>query len=590
MTDNAPAANAFPTPAWWNRCRQALVSGSTKAIILHLNTRDYAVPGKHLTTYLCKLLANRDVVAIYNRATGITFPLETMEQRARDLLGMNRAQGGQSNVQSAALAALGLPGGNQGGQQQWPRQPSQALPMLERLMLSGARVTVIVEYAETLLPAADLAALGPDERDLLVTLLRWGSAPELQASDSFAFLLVQNLPDLHSALRAGSSGYYAVEVPLPDREGRLRFIEWSLTARPIPYDLGPEELANITAGLSLIHLENVLLQAELEGRLTRDLVRQHKAQLIQQEYAGLLEMLDPTYGFEAIGGMEQIKAWATAEIIRPVREARLADMPQGVLLVGPPGTGKTYFVKGLAREIGFNAVALNMQNILGGIVGQSERNLARALAVVKSLAPCLVFMDELDQSDVSARGNASGNPVAKNLFNMLLQFLGDPANRGRVVFFGASNRPDLMDEALKRSGRIDAIIPVLLPEEPERAAIAHAAAKRQETELGPRTAAFIAERTDKYSAADVTAVVTKARKVARRESRNAIIAADAMAAIDSLRPSGAGQADYFTMLAVQACNDTDLLPPRFAALLDDRATLARQIQDQEPGGRRKVDL
>ena len=68
------------------------MSGSTKAIILHLNTRDYAVPGKHLTTYLCKLLANRDVVAIYNRATGITFPLETMEQRARDLLGMNRAQ------------------------------------------------------------------------------------------------------------------------------------------------------------------------------------------------------------------------------------------------------------------------------------------------------------------------------------------------------------------------------------------------------------------------------------------------------------------------------------------------------------------
>jgi hypothetical protein len=93
MTDSAPATNAFATPAWWNRCRQALVSGSTKAIILHLNTRDYAVPGKHLTTYLCKLLANRDVVAIYNRATGITFPLETMEQRARDLLGMNRAQG-----------------------------------------------------------------------------------------------------------------------------------------------------------------------------------------------------------------------------------------------------------------------------------------------------------------------------------------------------------------------------------------------------------------------------------------------------------------------------------------------------------------
>jgi len=579
-------ANGFPTPAWWDTCRQALVSGATKAIILHLNTRDYAVPGKHMTTYLCKLLANRDVIAIYNRATGIRFPLASMEGRARDLLNMN---GPAQPSQNAALAALGLGGGPQQAQE-WPRQPAQALPLLERLMLSGAAVTVIVEYAETLLPAADLSAMGPEDRTLLVTLLRWGSDPEIQASASFALFLVQNLPDLHPALRAGSSGYYAVEAPLPDREARLRFITWCLAARPIESDIGADELANITAGLSLIHLENVLLQAELEGRLTRDLVRRHKAQLIQQEYAGLLEMLDPAYGFEAIGGMEQLKDWARREIIQPVREGRPADMAQGVILVGPPGTGKTMFAKGLAKEIGFNAVALNMQNILGGIVGQSERNLARALAVIKSLSPCLVFMDELDQSDVSARGNSSGNPVAKNLFNMLLQFLGDPGNRGKVVFFGASNRPDLLDDALKRSGRIDAIIPVLLPDEPERAAIALAAAASQGCELPPKTAAYIAGRTDRYSAADIAAIVTKARKSARAEGRSGIIAADAMHALDTLRPATTQKADYFTMLAVQACNDTELLPPRYAALLDDRANLAQQIQAQEPAGRRKVEL
>jgi len=319
-------------------------------------------------------------------------------------------------------------------------------------------------------------------------------------------------------------------------------------------------------------------------------VRRHKAQLIQQEYAGLLEMLDPAYGFEAIGGMEQLKDWARREIIQPVREGRPGDMAQGVILVGPPGTGKTMFAKGLAKEIGFNAVALNMQNILGGIVGQSERNLARALAVIKSLSPCLVFMDELDQSDVSARGNGSGNPVAKNLFNMLLQFLGDPGNRGKVVFFGASNRPDLLDDALKRSGRIDAIIPVLLPEEPERAAIALATAAREGAELGPQTAAYIAGRTDRYSAADIAAIVTKARKAARAEGRAGIIGADALHALDTLRPATTQKADYFTMLAVQACNDTELLPPRYAALLDDRANLAQQIQAQEPAGRRKVEL
>lgn len=584
-TEPAAGANGFETPPWWQTCRQALTSGSTKTIILHLNTRDYAIPGKHMTTYLCRLLANRDVVAIYNRSTGLRFALPSMEEKARALLD---TAGGGRPAPNPALAALGLAPDQQA--ESWPTQPGPALQLLERLMLSDASVTVIVEYAETLLPAADLAAMGPEERTLLVTLLRWGTDPQIQASASFALFLVQNLTDLHPALRAGSSGYYAVEVPLPDRAARLRFVEWYGAVKPLPSDLGPEELANVTAGLSLIHIENVLLQAELAGRLTRDLVRQHKAQLIRQEYAGLLEMLDPTYGFDAIGGMEQLKAWAQREIIAPVRENRPADMAQGVILVGPPGTGKTFFAKGLAAEIGFNAVALNMQNILGGIVGQSERNLARALAVVRSLAPVLVFMDELDQSDVSARGNASGNPVAKNLFNQLLQFLGDGSNRGRVVFCGASNRPDLLDDALKRSGRIDALIPVLLPEEPERAAIAQAAAAAQGAELDPAVAALIAARTDRYSAADLAAIVSKARKRARAAGANALRAEDALAALASLRPATPQTADFFTMLAVQACNDTDLLPARYAALLDDRANLARQIQDQAPAGRRKVDL
>ena len=217
-------------------------------------------------------------------------------------------------------------------------------------------------------------------------------------------------------------------------------------------------------------------------------------------------------------------------------------MPQGVIFVGPPGTGKTFFVKALGKEIGFNAVALNMQNILGGIVGTSERNLARALSVVKSLSPVLVFMDELDQSDVSARGNNSGNPVAKNLFSQLLQFLGDPSNRGRVVFFGASNRPDLMDDALLRFGRIDAIIPVLLPEEPERLAIAQATARSLGFTITAAAAEFIAVDSDKYSAADVAQVVIKASKIVKRTSNDPTILTDTRPSCRSHAPPGhAGQ-------------------------------------------------
>ena len=568
--------NGFPDPPFWLACKSALMSGSTQAIILHLNTRDYALPGKFLVPFLTGRLATRDIVAIYNRSSGIRFPMPTMEQKAKDLLGLDKPTQAPANPAFAALAAVT-------GQQSvpafdWPKAPAAALTLLEKLMLTDSRVTVILEYAETLLPAAELPMMSPDDRNLLVTLLRWGTDPTLNAAGNFAFLLVQNLTDLHPALRAGSSGYYAIEVPLPDREARKNFIEWYLETQPLPSNLGTDEFANITAGLSLIHIENILLKAALAGTLTRELVRAEKTALIAQEYAGLLEMMDPTNGFEIVGGMAQLKAWAQAEIIQPVRENRLRDMPQGVIFVGPPGTGKTFFVKALGKEIGFNAVALNMQNILGGIVGTSERNLARALSVVKSLSPVLVFMDELDQSDVSARGNSSGNPVAKNLFSQLLQFLGDPNNRGKVVFFGASNRPDLMDDALLRFGRIDAIIPVLLPEEPEREAIAQATARSLGVDLVPNAAYQIASNSDKYSAADVAQVVIKARKIAAREGRDWISELDAANALRALRPATPAKADYFTMLAVQACNDTELLPPRYAALLDDRGKLQESIQ------------
>ena len=371
------------------------------------------------------------------------------------------------------------------------------------------KVTVIVEYAESLLPPTDLTMMTPQDRDLLVTLLRWGNDPAIQAGESFAFLVVQSLNDLHPALRAASSGYYAIEVPLPDREARLNFIETNLEARTedaaaggpalLESDVEPDEFANLTAGLSLIHIENILMRAALAGKLTRELIREEKTALITQEYAGLIEMMDPDGGFETVGGMEMQKTWAEVELIRPAREGRFKDMPMGVILVGPPGTGKTFLVSAIAAEVKFNAVALKMQNILGGIVGTSERNLSKVLSVLPSLAPVMIFMDELDQSDISARGNNSGNPVAKNLFSQLLQFLGNPANRGKVVFFGASNRPDLIDDALLRFGRIDAIIPILLPEQNERKAMAQATARKLDITLTEEAARVIAADSDKYS-------------------------------------------------------------------------------------------
>jgi hypothetical protein len=252
-------------------------------------------------------------------------------------------------------------------------------------------------------------------------------------------------------------------------------------------------------------------------------------------------------------------------------------------------THNTHLVRALAKEAGFNCVALRMENILGGIVGTSERNLARALAIVRSLAPVLLFVDELDQTDVSNRGQGSGNPVAGNLFNQLLQFLSDKANQGRVLFIGASNRPDLIDAAFKRFGRVDAIIPVLLGDAPERLAVAQAAAGSQGLALAEDAAqAASGPATNRWSSADVAALVAKAGRLAQRDGgRRSVGLADVQGALALLRPASPKTADYYTALALQEVTDLEFVPARFRALLDDRSKLTATIQAEAPkrGGR-----
>lgn len=428
--------------------------------------------------------------------------------------------------------------------------------------------------------------MSADDRRLLVTLLSWGQDEELAHCDNPVFLLCRESGELHADLRASSSSYKLIEVPLPTREERLTYLRWYLqkrqeTGQPINLaDLPVSELANLTAGLNLRHLEDVLLLGAKSG-VTRDLVKGRKREIITTEYSGEAEMIDPLPGgFRALGGMDRLITWARTEIIGPLAQGR-RDVPKGVLLVGPPGTGKSWFVSALTAEIGFNCVALRAENILGGVVGESERKLKRFLTFARALAPVLIFVDEIDQSDLSRRGNGSGNPVAANLFNQMLQFLSEESLRGDILVFFASNRPDLIDPALLRFGRMDAIIPVLLPDEAGREGILFAQARRQDIVLTEDAVASLVSAIRNYSAADLAAVVGKARKLAFRAGYGEVRLAEAQTALRLIRPATPEIAERYTLLAVQACNDAEHLPPPYDELLSNRSRLQDQLNAQE---------
>jgi transitional endoplasmic reticulum ATPase len=591
-----PASPEIAIPAWFDEYIATYVAGAAHGFILSGDVYGFTTSGLSQRSFLeAALSEKREVVIRYDRARGFSFPLEpAMREKAAALL---ESQSGQLSGEQQAMVSeinsffgsqtMGVKteGDNPFAQQARPKEALQLLERLLRAPKARGKVAVILDYAELICPSqSDKSIMSPDDRDILATLLSWGQDAVLEKCNNPIFLLVAQLVELHVDLRSSGSGYKTIDVPLPTRDERLAYIHTYLAKReqrkkPIPLlDLAEEDLANLAAGLNLRHIEDILLLAYRSGGVTRLLVKARKDAIITSEFSEIAEMIEPLpAGFAGLGGMDHLITWAKTELIAPLSKGG-EDAPKGVLLVGPPGTGKTWFVKALAQEIGFNAVMLRSENILSKYVGESEAKLKRFFAFARALTPVLVFFDELDQSDMSNRGGESGNPVASNLFNQMLQFMSDESLRGKMVMFFASNRPDLIDAALLRFGRMDAIIPVLLPDEEGRRGIVTAQASSQQIGVTDEATALIAARTENYSAADIAAVVAKGKKLARRAGRAQIETQDAELALGYIRPATPQIARKYTLLAVQACNDAELLPPQYAPLLADRRSLDAEIR------------
>lgn len=587
-----------PMPGWINQYAESFRANEAHGFILHGDVEGIAHEGVSNRALLLSVLASRrDVIAVYSLAGGVAIWQEdepivvdgratTRGARARELVGAGQQAPEQPNALSQLLGQQGGAGGAQADPFAAATSPTAALALLARLLRAGKRVAVIVEHADALVPVpqtSGMGAMSPEDRRVLVALLDLARDRVVGALGNPVFLVTRELGNLHTEIRAADSGWRALNLRLPNRDERAEYIGWYLARRETkgkPIALGDglavAELANNTAGLSLRNIEDVLLVSAQQGGVTRALVKEYKDRVVKTQYSEIARMIDPLPGgFAQLGGLAELKAWAYSDLIEPVREGRKGDVPKGVLLVGPPGTGKTYFVRALAREVAFNAVQLEMSAILGGIVGESEAKFDRFIALVKSLRPCMVFLDELDQTDVSKRGGSSGNPVASNLFNKMLTTVGDETLRGEVIFMFGSNRPDLLDSALTRFGRMDAIIPLLLPEPADRCEIVAVQAQEQGVAIGQACMPVIEAGTDLWSAADLGALVRKVRKYAKGEPATPEHCARALVA---LRPNSAQMAGYYTDLAVNACNDRDLLPARYAELLDDRGALAARAK------------
>jgi transitional endoplasmic reticulum ATPase len=570
-------------PTWYKMIEDKFAADVSHTFIAHGNVRDYVDKAVDLQTFIAGAMAKREVTVFYDISRGLSFPFESHEQMFRALVMPSVAQSQAANPALEALNSLRA-GGGQAQKADYGKSPKEVLPLLEKLLkatrtdadgaTSDVACAVVIEYGEMVAPDAPLAAMSPDDRQVLVTLLRWGQEV---SGNRIVFMTANSLSNVHAGLREASARWEAVQVPMPNTEQRLAFIQWYLDKHPLKSDIAPQVLVNMTAGLNRKQIEDILLRATSNGRLTADLVRERKEGIIKQEYGEVLEIAEPRTGFADIYGHEYVKRYFQESVIDPVRSGEaglLGFVPMGILLAGPAGTGKTVLAQAVAKEAGFNCVYLRMSKIVSKWQGEGERNMDRVLTALDAMLPVIVIIDEIDQA--FKRGEGGESMQDQRIFQRALEFFSDTAHRGEVILLGMTNRPDLMDPALLRPGRIDDILPVLCPDTAEEREKLFAGMAGRFGLAVQSVSGECIDTSDGWSQAEIEGAVRKALKAVRLRK---IAPEDALRqAVASTVPNKAAR-DFMTLLAVQECSDIEHLPPSYRDLRRNQSQLAAQVKE-----------
>jgi transitional endoplasmic reticulum ATPase len=430
-------------------------------------------------------------------------------------------------------------------------------------------VVLLVTDVDALLPADSpppLATLVLDALDAAV------------ATPHLALVATTSTPEsVDPRLRAPGLADRELGLPLPDLRGRTELLRRLLAAVPLADDVDLKAVAERTPGFVVADLVAVRREAAVAAALRHGAGAAASAgtdtvedtpRITRQDLLDAVGSVRPismsssatlqTGGItlDQVGDMAEVKQALTEAVLWPLRYpdsfARLGVAPpRGVLVYGPPGGGKTFLLRALAGTGQLNVFAVKGAELLDKYVGESERAVRELFRRAADAAPALVFLDELDAL-APRRGQSSDSGVADRVVAALLTELDGAQPLRDVVVVGATNRPELIDPALLRPGRLERLIYVPPPDADARADILRAASAN--TPLAPDVDLdALGAELEGYSAADCAAVLREAALTAMRESLDAteVTAAHLAAARAAVPPS----LDPVQLLALQAYAD-----------------------------------
>lgn len=570
---DSPAGNHLEElPAWARELSEKYYSRTIAMFVLHGNVRDLVPLGPPgagkflpLLPFLREgLFGKRDLVLTYDRGGGLTFAAPEMQAD------FQRALTGYDSFHGTKFS------------QGLPRNPDVVLTLLDNYLrlriMDRRKIALLIDFAETIVPAGDAASLSGEDRNSLVILKRWAQNQSFLQADVTVVLIAENQSELNQGI-VQNPGVAPITIPAPDESERRDFVAALLKDNPLPpdSDVDAAALAHLGAGLKRVHLQNLVFHA-IENRrpLTLKFMRQRKKELIEAESGGLLEFIQSRFDLSMVAGHEAAKK-KLKDAAQALRAGRTDVLPMGYVICGPVGTGKTFLTTCFAGEVGIPAVSLkNFRSMWQGV---TEGNLERVLNLLRAMSPIAVIVDEAD-AQLGDRSSSGDSGVSNRVFAQIAAFMGNTELRGKVIWFLLTCRPDLLPVDLKRQGRAEEHIALFYPDtREERLALLRAMMKKTGTELRSTEAEqFFLQHCEGLSGADIEAVLIRARMKSALENEAAVDVEDLKAALaDFIPPSYPTQIELQNLAAVQECTSRSLLPEHYRAI--DRADLIRRFAE-----------
>ena len=428
---------------------------------------------------------------------------------------------------------------------------------------------IFIDEIDSIAPKRDEVS-GDVEKRIVSQLLTLMDG--MKSRGKVVVIAATNRPDsIDPALRRPGRFDREIEIGIPDDKERFEILSIHTRGMPIDKNVDLEQISKITHGFvgadlevlskeaAMRSLRRILPEIDLDEEKVSSEILQ-KIQITSEDFRDALKEVRPSalrevqvqipnVSWDDVGGLDQLKEELREAVEWPIKYKEAFDYvnvetPKGILLHGPPGTGKTLIAKALAKMTESNFISIKGPELLSKWVGESEKGIREIFRKARQAAPCIIFLDEIDALVPRRSNGSSGSHVTENVVSQILTEIDGLEELHNVLIIGATNRLDIVDEALLRPGRFDRIIEVPNPDAKGRKHIFEIHTKKKPLASDVNIIKLV-ELTNSFSGAEIAAVTNRAAIVALKryvsgELQNVkeikITQQDLIDAVDKVKP------------------------------------------------------